>query len=150
MSEENKQRLKEYQKNSREAKKSTSKIFIFFSLHDIKMEQKAFIFDKQCINGNVFQKNKRLINIDKVEVRKMVLSKKDSFGKKGSFKYFIEYIKESDAFPVPLCIKLPQMNGYVKYFNCNNKCMNFLVLSEKLLKKTMKYGIRLVIHLKKV
>ena len=42
-----------------------------------------------------------------------MLSKKDSHGKKGSFKYFIEYINETDAFPVPLCIKLCQLNGYV-------------------------------------
>ena len=39
MSEENKQRLKKYQKNCRKAKKSTEKFFIFFSLHSIKMEK---------------------------------------------------------------------------------------------------------------
>ena len=27
------------------------KYFFFFSLHDIKMEQKAFIFDQQCKNS---------------------------------------------------------------------------------------------------
>ena len=32
-----------------------------------------------------------------------MLSKKDSDGKKGSFKYFIGY--KTDAFPVQLCIK---------------------------------------------
>ena len=73
------------------------------------------------------------------------MPKKDSCGKKGSFKYFIGYMNETDAFPVPLCIKLSQMNGYVKYFN-DNKCMNLLVHDRELLKKYMKYGIRLVIY----
>ena len=36
-----------------------------------------------------------------------MLSKKDSYGKIGSFKYFIGYINETDAFSVPLRIKPP-------------------------------------------
>ena len=32
-------------------------MFIFFSLHGIKMNEKAMIFDKQCINKNAFHKN---------------------------------------------------------------------------------------------
>ena len=55
--------------------------------------------------------------------------------KKGSFKYFIEYINETDAFPVPLYIKLPQMNGCVKYFDSNNKCFNLLIHDKEWLKK---------------
>ena len=43
-----------------------------------------------------------------------------------SFKYFIGYINETDLFPVPLCAKLPQMNGYVKHFGSNNKWINLL------------------------
>ena len=79
------------------------------------------IFDKQCINKNEFHKNKKPISIDKVEIRRIVLSKKDSYGKKGSFIYFIEFINETNAFPV----NLPQMNRYVKIVDSNNKPMNF-------------------------
>ena len=143
MSEENKKRQKEYQKMI--IKQKINIKITFFSLHDIKMEQKALIFDRQCINKNAFQKHKRPISIDKVEIRKIVLSKKDSYGKKGSLKYFIGHTNENDAFPVPLCIKLPQMNGYVKYFN-DNKCMNLLVHDKKLSKNTMKYRIRLAMY----
>ena len=64
-----------------------------------------------------------------------MLSKKDSYRKKGLFNYFIGYINETDAFP--LCIKLPQINGYAKHL---------LVLDEDLLKNTTKYGTRLVIY----
>ena len=98
------------------------------------MEQKALIFGKHCINKNAFHKNKRPISIDKVDIRRIVLSKIDLYGKKGSFKYFIEYISETNAFPTLLCIKLLQMNGYVKYFDSNSECINLLVYDKKLLR----------------
>ena len=62
------------------------------------MEEKALIFDEQWISKNAFHKNKPPISIDKVDIKSIVLSKKDLFSKKDSFKYFIGYI--------PLCIKL--------------------------------------------
>ena len=31
----------------------------------------------------------------------------------------------------PLCIKFPQLHGYVKHFDDNNKCLNFLVQNKK-------------------
>ena len=61
---------------------------------------------KQCINNNAFYKNKRPISIDKVEAKRIVLSKIDSYGEKGTFKYFIGYINDTDAFPIPFCIKI--------------------------------------------
>ena len=63
------------------------------------------------------------------------MSEKEPYGKKGLFKYFIGYISETNAFPIPLCKKLPQMNGYVKYSDSNKKYMNFLVEDKELLKK---------------
>ena len=59
-------------------------------MHGIKMEQKHFIFDKQFINKNAFHKNKRPIIIDKVETRRIVLSKKDPYDKKFSFKFLLK------------------------------------------------------------
>ena len=74
-----------------------------------------------------FIKNKRPINIDEVDIRRIVLSSKHSFGNKASFKYFIAYIDIGNAVTAPLCVKLPQMNGYTKYFDNNNKNMNIFV-----------------------
>ena len=54
--------------------------------------------------------------------------------KKNSLKYFIGY---NDDVIRPLCIKLPQMIGYVKCFN-SNKTMFFKVSDHKLLKKYTK------------
>ena len=80
------------------------------------------------------------------EIKRIMLPEKDSYGKKGSFNYFIEYINEADAFPVSLCIKRPQMNGYIKYFDNNNKCINLLVHDKELLKNIVKYRVRLIIY----
>ena len=50
-------------------------------------------------------------------------------------RYFIGYRHEGNVFPSPLCIKLPQMKAYAKYFDKNSKYMIHLVKDEKILKK---------------
>ena len=50
------------------------------------------------------------------------------------FKYVIGYRHKGNAFPSPLCIKLPQMNASTKYFDKNKKYLNHLVKDEKILK----------------
>ena len=76
------------------------------------MEQKTLVFGDQYINKNAFHENKRSISINEVKIERIVLSKKDLYGKKGSSKYSIGYIHEGNVFPVSLCIKLPQMSEY--------------------------------------
>ena len=46
------------------------------------MEQNSSFIGKQCINKNTFHKNTRPIVTDKVDVRRMVLSKKIRMVKK--------------------------------------------------------------------
>ena len=72
------------------------------------------------------------IPIDKVEIKLIVLYKKDSYGNKGAFKYFIGY--KSNVGIIPLYIKLPKMNAYAKYFK-DSKLVNLLVHDKGLLKK---------------
>ena len=45
--------------------------------------------------------------------------------------------------------KTSSKNGYVRYFDNNNKYINLLVCEEELLKNTIKDWINLKIHLKK-
>ena len=99
--------------------KNQHKNCYFFSLHGIKIEQKALIFGKQCINKKTFHKNKRLISFDKVDIRKIVLFKKNSYGEKVSLKYVVGHINETDAFPVSLWIKLHQINGLIAIINAS-------------------------------
>ena len=69
-------------------------------------------------------------------------TEKESYGTKSSFKYFIGY--NDDDVIRSLCIKLPQMVGYVKHFH-SNKTMSFKVGDNKLLKKYNKIWKKLVI-----
>ena len=68
MYEEKKQKLKEYQKHYRKAKKSKQKIWPFFSFHSIKMEQEAIYFGENSIIKSAFHKNKKPVNINKVDI----------------------------------------------------------------------------------
>ena len=77
-------------------------------------------------------KNKKLFKIDNIDVNKILVSKKESYGKKNSFKYYIGY-NDGDDVIRPLSIKLPQMIGYVKHFD-SNKTMSFKVIDNELLK----------------
>ena len=96
------------------------------------MNGKSIIFEDKKINKSNFYKNKKLFNIHDLDVNKILISKKESYGTKNSLKYFIGY-NDDDAIR-PLCIKLPQMIGYVENFD-SNKTMSFKVSNNKLLKK---------------
>ena len=99
------------------------------------MCEKTISFGNTKINKNNFYKNKRLFKIDDIDVDKILISKKELYGKKGSFKYFIAY--EDYDYTGPLCIRLPQITGYVKCFD-NNKTMSFKVTDNNLLEKYTK------------
>ena len=80
----------------------------------------------------VLFKNQKLFDIHDLDVNKILVSKKESYGTKNSLKYFTGY-NEDDVIR-PLCIKLPQMIGYVKNVD-SNKTMSFKISDNKLLKK---------------
>ena len=69
-------------------------------------------------------KNKKVDKIDDIDVNKILVSKEEPYGTKNSFKYFIEY-NDNDIIR-PLCIKLPQMTGYVRKFE-GNTIMSFKI-----------------------
>ena len=58
-------------------------------------------------------KTTKLIQIDKVDVNKILVSKTELYSNKSSFKDFVLYDDNDNI--RPLCIKLPQMSGYSKY-----------------------------------
>ena len=96
------------------------------------MSGKSINFDDKKINKRNFYKNKNLFDLNDIDVNKILVSKKESYGTKNSLKYFIGY-NDDDAIR-PLCIILPEMIGYVKHFD-SNKTMSFKVSDDKLLKK---------------
>ena len=96
------------------------------------MSGKSTNFDDKKISKSNFYKNAKLLNIHDLGVNKILVSKKESYGAKNSLKYFIGY--NDDDVIRPLCIKLPQMIGYVKHFD-SNKTMSFKASDNNLLKK---------------
>ena len=96
------------------------------------MSGKSMIFNDKKINKSNFYKNKRLFKIDDIDVNKILASKKEPYGKKSSFKYFIGYNDYDDI--RPLCIKLPQMIGCARCYD-SNKTMSFKVIDKGLLKR---------------
>ena len=59
-----------------------------------------------------------------ISVNNKLVSKKEPYSTKNSFKYFIGY--NDNGIIQPLCIKLLQMTGYVRKFN-ENLTMSFRV-----------------------
>ena len=100
------------------------------------MSGKSINFDDEKINKSSFYKSKKLFKIDNIDVNKILVSKNESYGKKNSLGYFIGYNDDNDV-TRPLFIKLPQMIGYVKYFD-STKTMPFKVSDNKLLKNYTK------------
>ena len=79
-----------------------------------------------------FYKNKKLFKIDDINIDKILFSIKEPYGTNKSIKYFFGY--NDDDVIRPLCIKLPQMIGYVKFFE-SNKTMSIIAIDNKLLEK---------------
>ena len=77
------------------------------------MSEKALKFDNIRVNKKEFHKSKHPIDLDLINVDQMVVSDKFKHSDDG-FKYFIGY-KEGEIVK-PLCIILPKMSGYIKYF----------------------------------
>ena len=75
-----------------------------------------------------FYKNKKLFKIDDINIDKILFSIKEPYGTNKSIKYFFGY--NDDDVIRPLCIKLPQMIGYVKSFD-SNKTISFKVTDKK-------------------
>ena len=94
------------------------------------MTGKNINLDDKMIDKSNFYKSKKLFNIYGTDVSRILVSKKEPYGQKSSFKLFIGY----DDVIRPFCIKLHQMIGYVKCFN-SKQTMSFQVNDNNLLNK---------------
>ena len=99
------------------------------------MSRKNINFDDKKIKKSSFYKNKKINNIEDIDVNNILASKKQPYSTKNSHKYFIGY-NDNDNIR-PLCSRLPQMTGYARKFN-ENATMSFIVKGKKLLKKYTK------------
>ena len=96
------------------------------------MNRNNINFDNKKIKqSNFYNKNKKIFNIDDIDVNKILVSKKEQYGKYNSFKYFIGY-NDNDVIR-PLYLGLSQMIGYINKFD-ENKIMSLMVKDKQLLK----------------
>ena len=77
------------------------------------MTEKTLKFNNIRVNKKKFHKSKKPIDLMSVNVDQIVVSDQFNHNNEG-FKYFIGY--QEGAMVKPLCIILPQMGGYIKYF----------------------------------
>ena len=96
------------------------------------MSEKTLKFDNIKVTKKEFHKSKQPINLDLINVDQIVISGKFKHSDDG-FKYFIGY-KEGEIVK-PLCIILPQMSGYIKYFENGGKNMSFVIKDDMRLDK---------------
>ena len=89
-----------------------------------KMSEKTLKFNNIVVDKKEFRKSKQPINLNLVYVDQIIISDKFKHHNDG-FKYFIDY-KEDDIIK-PLCIILPQMSGYIKYFENCGRNMSFII-----------------------
>ena len=80
-------------------------------LLSIRMSKKTLKFDHIRVNKKEFRKSKPPVELDLINIDQIVEpNKRDDY----DFKYFLGY-KEGEIVK-PLCIILPQITGYIKYF----------------------------------
>ena len=96
------------------------------------MSVKTLKFNNIILNKKEFHKSKQPIDLMSVSVDQIVVS--DRFKHSGEdFKYIIGY--PEDEIVKPLCIILPQMSGYIKYFENGGKNSSFLIKDDNVLNK---------------
>ena len=91
--------------------------------------------DKKIKKGDLYKKNNKIFNIDDIDVKKILVSKKEPYGKNNSFIYLIGY-NDNDVIR-PLCLNVSKMTGYINEFNENKNIiiMSLRVHDEQLFKK---------------
>ena len=107
--------------------------FYFYFLLYIRINGNSINFDNKNIEKRDFyNKNKKIFNIDDVDVNKILISKKEQYGKYNSSKYFIGY-NDNDVIR-PLYLELSQMTGYINKFEKNKITMSLMIKDIQLLK----------------
>ena len=96
------------------------------------MNKNNINFNDRKTKKTEFYKNKKIFNIDDIDVNKILVSKKEQYGKYNSFKYFIGY-NDNDVIR-PLYLFISQTTGYINKFEKNKITMPLMVKDKQLLK----------------
>ena len=108
------------------------------------MSENTLKFGDIVVNKKEFHASKQAIALSSVKTGKILVSYKFKHSDDG-FIYFIDYLHDDDVIR-PLCIILPQMSGYIKYFDNGGKNMSFKIEDESVYLKYTEIGIKLKTH----
>ena len=89
-------------------------------------------FGNKEVNKKEFYSSKPAILLDSVDLNKIVVSKKWKINDT-TYKHICGYLNNDTI--QPLRVILPQMDGYIKYFDDGGKNMSFVTDDEKIYKK---------------
>ena len=103
-----------------------------FFLSMKRMSEKTLTLDNIRVNKKGFHKSKQSIDLMSVNVDQIVVSDKFKHIDEG-FTYFIGY--QEDEIVKLLCIILPQVSWYIKYFENSGKNMSVFVRDDNVLDK---------------
>ena len=95
------------------------------------MSEKTLKFNNIRLNKKEFHKSKQPTDLDLISTAQIVVSDKFKLSDNG-FKYFIGH--NEGKIIKPSCIVLPQMTGYIKYFENGGK-MSFAIKDDNVLDK---------------
>ena len=101
-------------------------------MHTIKISFKKIKFGDKEVNKKEFYSSKQTISLGSVDLDKIVVSSKWKINETTS-KYLCGYLN-NDVIQ-PLCVILPQMDAYIKYFDNGGKNMTFVTDNEKVYDK---------------
>ena len=96
------------------------------------MSEKTLKFNNIKLNKKELHKSKQPTDLKSVNVDQIVVSDRFKHSDEGC-KYFIGY--QEDEIVKLLCIILPQITGYIKYFKNGGKNMSFTVKDDNVLDK---------------
>ena len=94
------------------------------------MSGNSINFNNKKMKKSNFYKNKKMFDINDIDVNNILVSKKEKYGKYNSFKHFIGY--NDNNIMKSLYLELPQMIGYINKFDKNTITMSLKVKDKKL------------------
>ena len=96
------------------------------------MSLRKIKFGNKEVNKKEFYSSKQAISLDSVDLDQIVVSKKWKINDT-TYKHICGYLNNDTI--QPLRVILPQMDGYIKYFDDGGKNMSFVTDDEKIYKK---------------
>ena len=101
-------------------------------MYSIKISSQKIKFGDKEVDKKEFYSSKEAILLDSVDLSKIIVLNKWKINDT-TYKYFCGYLN-NDVIQ-PLCIILPQMSGYIKYFDDGGKNMSFVTDDKEVYEK---------------